>query len=113
VRAGGLEVEALEARVLLSVMNTFVDTSFAGQPNGTTVYFPSDPNPHTMGTDAFATINGGKSNTSVGGTVHVAPGTYTEQLFLTQDVNILGSGQGSTTIQNPVPLPEMIATLAA
>jgi hypothetical protein len=55
-RGPQLIAEALEPRVLLSVMNTYVDTNFAGQSNGATVYYPGDPNPHTMGTDAFATI---------------------------------------------------------
>lgn len=109
-RGRRLEIESLEQRVLLSVGNTYVDDNFTGQSNGTTVYFPGDPNPHTMGTDAFATITDGKNNTTAGGNVYVAAGTYTEQVILTQDVNIFGAGQGSTIIQNPGSLATNSAT---
>jgi RHS repeat-associated protein len=63
-----------------------------------------------MGIDAFATINAAVPNTGVGGTIHVGPGTYSEQLFLNQNVNIVGYGQDSTTIQNPGSLTPDSAT---
>jgi parallel beta-helix repeat protein len=52
---------------------------------------------HEWGYDAFATIQEGIDAVS-GSTVHVAEGYYTEIVFLTDGVELLGAGAGVTTI---------------
>lgn len=48
-----------------------------------------------------------------GGTVNVAPGTYTEQVTITKDLSLLGAGQATTTIQAFASMPSCFTTSAA
>lgn len=82
--------------------STYVDGSWDGLPNGTAVYFFSNPNPHTIGEDAFATIGDALANTLPGGTVYIANGTYTgtgnRGLTIDKNVTIIGESQSGTII---------------
>lgn len=73
----------------------YVDDSFVGLPNGT-----NPPGPGTsIGFDAFATIQAGVNAVDPGGTVIVAPGTYTEDVAITKAVTIQGAGAGSSIVR--------------
>ena len=52
---------------------------------------------HTWGYDAFATIQNGINGVS-GSTVHVAAGTYRENIILKDGVELLGAGNATTII---------------
>ncbi len=56
---------------------------------------------HTVGIDAFPTIQGAVNAVVSGGTVNVAAGTYTEQLTINKNITIKGAGSSTTTIQAP------------
>ncbi len=63
-----------------------------------TGYLPGDPvDGHTFGVDAFASIQDGIDAVS-GSTVHVADGTYIENIEMKSGVEILGSGTPTCTI---------------
>jgi hypothetical protein len=63
------------------------------------------------GYDAFATISEGVDSVSPGGTVHVADGTYVEQVVISRDVTLLGSGS-NTIVQAPNTVPVCFTTSA-
>lgn len=86
--------------------STWVDDDWVGLANGTTVYFPGDANPHTIGTDAFATIQDGADHTSADGTEAVAAGTYVEQVSIHQSLHLVGADQSNTFIVAPGTLDD-------
>lgn len=101
-----LGCEALEDRRMLSIdsptiefsatvgpSEVWVDDDWGGSNQGDTV------DGHTFGTDAFATVQEGIDSVS-GSTVHVAPGTYVENVVLRDGVNVLGAGATTTIIQS-------------
>jgi C1A family cysteine protease len=81
----------LRARINSSHSEVWVDDNWAGIPLGE----PADG--HIMGYDAFATIQEGIDAVE-GSTVHVAEGTYYENITLVDGVEVLGAGAGVTTI---------------
>lgn len=50
-------------------------------------------------------IQDGIARVIPGGTVHVAAGTYAEQLDITKDISIIGAGAGQSIVQAPSTLP--------
>lgn len=80
--------------------DTYVDNDWIGLPPGTPVVFPGDLSPHTIGTDAFATIGLGILNAIPGATVYVAPGTYSETNTIAKSLNIVGSGDGTNPLND-------------
>ena len=53
-----------------------------------------------FGFNAFAKIQDGINAVAVGGTVHVAAGTYTENIKIIKSLNLIGSGRDNTVIRN-------------
>ncbi len=60
--------------------------------------------------DPCATVGQGVTNASPGDTVKVGPGLYLEQVTLGKQVNLVGSGQASTTIGAPASLATKFTT---
>ena len=78
----------------------YVNASYAADPIGTVVTW-TDGSTHTVGYDAFGTVQAGVTAVASGGTVHIAAGTYTEQVTITQSLTLDGAGAAVTTIQAP------------
>ncbi len=75
--------------------DVYVDDNYVGLALGTSVNWPyTGSGTHTIGLDAFATVQGGVSAVSSAGTVHVAAGTYPEQVLITRPVTMLGPNAG-------------------
>ena len=83
--------------------SVYVASGYAGDAPGTVVTW-TDGSTHTVGFDAFGTIQAGINAVAANGTVNVASGTYTEQLTIDQSLSLLGAGVSSTTIQAPASL---------
>jgi hypothetical protein len=66
----------------------YVDDDFVGLPGGTD---PAGPGT-AIGCDAFATIQAAINAVTAGGTVHVAAGTYEEDVSIAKTIALLGSG---------------------
>ena len=81
----------------------YVSASYAGDLPGTLVTW-TDGSTHTVGLDAFGTIQAGINAVAADGTVNVASGTYTGQLTIDQSLSLVGAGASSTTIQAPASL---------
>jgi len=64
----------------------YVDDDWAGLSNGTVV------NGHTIGYDAFASIQDAVNAVASGGTIYVWNGTYNEDIDVTKTVSIIGNG---------------------
>ena len=79
-------------------MSTYVDPGFASDPLGKVVTW-TDGSAHTVGFDAFSSIQSGVNSVVSGGTVNVAPGTYNEQLYTGKSLSLIGAGVSSTTLQ--------------
>lgn len=88
--------------IFVSIPDTVVDDDWLGLPAGTTVFFPNDPNGHTIGVDAFSTINAAYPATPAGATIYIAPGTYTTNTVITKSISIVGSGNGNNPTTNTV-----------
>ncbi|MBC7265227.1 MAG: right-handed parallel beta-helix repeat-containing protein [Chloroflexi bacterium] len=81
----------------------WVDDDWAGKNPGDIV------GGHTYGYDAFAKIQDGINAVASGGTVHVAAGTYVEQVEVTKNLTLQGVGS-STVIQSPDALSKYFTT---
>jgi hypothetical protein len=84
--------------------DTYVDDNYVGLSAGTVVNWPSDgmPGPHAIGVDAFATIQGGVNAVSVNGTVHVAAGSYSENVSIAKQITVRGAGSGTNPSSDSV-----------
>ena len=78
----------------------YVNATYASDPLGTAVTW-TDGSTHFVGYDAFGTVQGGVTAVASDGTVHIAAGTYTEQVTITQSLTLDGAGAAVTTIQTP------------
>ena len=81
----------------------YVASGYEGDAPGTVVIW-TDDSTHTVGVDAFGTLQAGIDAVSANGTVNIGPGTYTEQLTIGKSVSLVGAGILSTTIQAPADL---------
>jgi len=84
-----------------NITNTTFD--FEDTPQCTTVCYVdaatgNDLNGGTTAVDAKKTIQAGADQVSSGGTVHVAAGTYTEDVSLNKAVTVQGAGAESSTV---------------
>ncbi len=79
-----------------TLTNAFVDASYASLSPGTSVNWPNNgnPGPHSIGLDAFATVQGGVNAVEAGGTVQVAAGSYTENVTANKPVILQGANVG-------------------
>jgi parallel beta-helix repeat protein len=60
----------------------------------------------------FPAIQAAVNAAPAGATIHIAPGTYTEQLIVNKDLDLLGAGAAATTIKSPSTLtPFAVNTL--
>ncbi|MCG3118127.1 MAG: hypothetical protein ALAOOOJD_00266 [bacterium] len=73
----------------------YVDAATGNDANGGT-------NPTT---DAKKTVQNAVNTVNVSGNVHVASGTYTEQVTVTKSLNLIGAGAVTTTIKAPSTIP--------
>jgi len=89
----GVVVSAIPAEATTSPPITYVGTSGTNVPGCGSA----------QGAQACQTITYGLSVTPAGGTIDVGPGTYNEQVSITQNVTIIGSGP--QTIIEPTSLP--------
>ncbi len=75
----------------------YVDDDFASLPNGTQVTWPwsgSVGGPLTIGCTAFASIQGAINIASPGAQIHVAAGTYLENLVIAKPITLSGANAG-------------------
>ncbi len=79
----------------------YVNAAWIGTTLGTD---PDGGGPATnFGCDSFATIQGGVTGASAGGTVSVASGTYDEDVAVSNNgLQLIGAGAGTTTIRGPI-----------
>ena len=86
-----------------------VDDDFAWQGD-VDLYNAAHGTNYIWGYDAFATVQEGIDAVS-GSTIHIEPGTYVEQLYITvNDLVIEGSGVDATIIQSPAALTHYFTT---
>ena len=90
--------------VLALVMPFVIVTPVSAQPPTDVWVAPpplgNDANPGTQAAP-FATIQKGVDAVAEGGTVHVAAGTYTEQVLIQKSLDLIGAGEATTTIKAP------------
>ncbi|UCE61445.1 MAG: IPTL-CTERM sorting domain-containing protein [Phycisphaerales bacterium] len=60
---------------------------------------PGDAGGHDWGCDAFATVQEGVDAVCPDGTVNVAAGTYTEQVYIAKSLDLVGAGIHDTFLQ--------------
>ncbi|MFH1681446.1 MAG: right-handed parallel beta-helix repeat-containing protein [Candidatus Eisenbacteria bacterium] len=90
--------------------SAYVDDDWAALDEGDAVQFPGETDWSTFGVDAFGAVQDG-IDAVVGSEVHVAAGTYVEQVHITDnDLELVGSGEGATTIQSPATLTDYFTT---
>ncbi len=100
-QADNAMVEALENRILLSgsdVAVAYVDDDWAALSIG--VDPDGDGPAGEYGVDAFASIQDAIDNLAADGTIHVADGTYTENLSITQNLTLLSDNGRDVTFIN-------------
>jgi hypothetical protein len=79
-----------------TAQNVYVNPAWAGLAPGTD---PDGSGPATaIGVDAFAAIQPALNAAASGGTVHLAPGTYTGALVLYKRVHLVGAGPANTVL---------------
>src|SRR5262249_34897066 len=85
----------------------YVDASY--RTNGSIVTFPNvgGTGSYRVGSNAFNTIQAGVTNVSPGGTVHVASGTYVENVPVCKPMSVLGPNAGKSG-GDPARRPEAI-----
>ena len=72
---------------------------------------PDGAGPATsFGYDAFATIQSAVDRSNSGGTVEVAAGTYTEQVFVNKSLTLVGENRDTTIIKAPIHHPGCIGS---
>ena len=81
----------------------WVDKDWVGTPAGTKV------DGHYYQYDAFSAIQDGATSVGASGTVNVADGTYVEQVEVTKDLTLQGSGS-ATVVQAPNTLTKYFST---
>lgn len=84
----GSKTDSIAVSVALpapDLSNVYVDASAKDGGNGSATY-------------PFRTIAEGVSAVALGGTVHVAAGTYPEKLYIDKSLTLQGAGEGSTVI---------------
>lgn len=84
-----------------SPSTTFICSSWTG---------PADCGGHTWQVDAFPDIQAGIDAVAAGGTVHVAPGTYTALLQIAKPVTVTGPGGSGDPLVSAVLTPPSSAT---
>ena len=84
--------------------NAYVCAQFPGGENGrTTAYVDSTPSLGSgSSSNNYTTIQEGINGVLTGGTVQVAAGGYSEDLFVTKTLRLTGAGQSTTTITGPI-----------
>ncbi|RPH47809.1 MAG: hypothetical protein EHM91_05230, partial [Planctomycetota bacterium] len=88
----------------------YVDDDWAALDEGDAVQFPGQTEWRTVGVDAFGAVQDGVDAVS-GSTVHLAAGVYVEQVHVTgDDLELVGAGEGATTIQSPATLTDYFIT---
>ncbi len=98
---GGGTSNAATFHVIAVPTSVYVDGSYASDATGTVVTW-TDGSKHTVGFDAFGTVQAGVSAVAPGGTVSIAAGTYTELVTISQSLTLAGAGAAVTTIQASV-----------
>ncbi len=94
-RATPVKIEFLEDRTLMASL-VYINGGWSGEPGGATVYV--GPNPYTIGTDAFATVQQGVNATDPGGIANILDGTYDEAVKIDHPITLHGTGEGTTTL---------------
>ena len=111
VKDSGAICESLENRILLSgdQLVTFVDDSWA------TVVLGEDPDGDggatEFGVDAFATIQEAIDATQANGTVHVADGTYDENISITSNLTLISDNGRDVTFINGISGAGVLGTI--
>jgi nitrous oxidase accessory protein NosD len=65
---------------------------------------------HIFGVDAFSVIQDAINAAGSGATIHVAAGTYVEQLSITKSLTLTGANQATTIVQSPDVLSACFST---
>jgi FlgD Ig-like domain len=94
--------------------NAYISGQFAGAASGRADGYSDDsaaPGGNGSVPTPYLTVQEGVNGTLPGGTLHVADGTYTEQVIIAgKNLAVLGAGAGSTIIQAPAALATTFST---
>jgi hypothetical protein len=94
--------------------DAYISGQFAGSSSGRAdSYVDASAAPGGDGSSVapYQTVQAGVNGTLPGGTVHVAAGTYTEQVIVSgKSLTIAGAGAGATTIQAPAAVATLFST---
>ena len=108
--SGGIEchAEALRALAITAPDVVYVDATWSSTTYG------ADPDAAGPAIaykyDAFSSVAEAVDAVAHGGTVHVAAGSYTEQIVVTKDVSILGAGSATTSVVAPASIVSPYST---
>jgi autotransporter-associated beta strand protein len=81
----------------------YVDDGYIGLLADTLVNWPyTATGTNIIGYDAFATIQAAVNAVATSGTVHVAAGSYDEDVTVTKTLSLLGAGAGSSIVTGPI-----------
>jgi hypothetical protein len=86
-----------------AIAEVWVDDDFTG---------PGNAGGHIWNYNAFDNIQDGVNGVISGGLVHVAAGSYEEQVVISRELTMTGAGRDITVIQSPVSLTEYFTTSA-